>query len=264
MNAVKRAVNIPNPLKPIVIVLGMYSRIPMPLVEWGQDSMAYALAGFPLVGVVIGAALWIWMRVCSRLGVGSPLQAAGMMLIHTAIAGGIHLDGFCDVSDALASHQPAAQKLEIMKDSRVGAFAVISLCLYMLTKFALLSEMAFTPDQVMTIAAAPTLSRALTGFAAVTFKNARGDGVLAAFASKANTNAVRTVCAAWFAASAALMIIARPSAGVIVVIAALASFAYYRYMSYKQFGGITGDLSGWFLQVCEWACLAAVVASQWI
>ncbi|MDR2658111.1 MAG: adenosylcobinamide-GDP ribazoletransferase [Oscillospiraceae bacterium] len=264
MNAIKREVNIPKHLKPIVIAFGMYSRIPMPSVEWGADSMAYALAGFPLVGVVIGAALWVWMRICSRLGVGALLQSAGMMLIHIAIAGGIHLDGFCDVSDALASHQPAARKLEIMKDSRVGAFAVISLCLYMLTEFAVLSEMAFTPDQVMTIAAVPALSRALTGFAAVTFKNARGDGVLAAFVSSANTNAVRAACAAWFAVSVALMIIARPSAGVVVTIASLASFVYYRYMAYKQFGGITGDLSGWFLQVCEWVCLVAVAASQWI
>ena len=39
------------------------------------------------------------------------------------------MDGFCDTCDALASHQDRARKLEILKDSRVGAFAVLGLSL---------------------------------------------------------------------------------------------------------------------------------------
>ena len=44
--------------------------------------------------------------------------------------------------------------------------------------------------------------------------------------------------------------------------AALLSVLYYRFMSHREFGGITGDLAGWFVQVMELAALAAVVLVQ--
>ena len=49
---------------------------------------------------------------------------------------------------------------------------------------------------------------------------------------------------------------------VIVILAALLVFLYYYRMSRKQFGGITGDLAGYFLQVCELAMLAGAVLSR--
>ena len=51
---------------------------------------------------------------------------------------------------------------------------------------------------------------------------------------------------------------------VIVILAALLVFLYYYRMSRKQFGGITGDLAGYFLQVCELAMLAGAVLSRGI
>ncbi|MDR1599758.1 MAG: adenosylcobinamide-GDP ribazoletransferase [Oscillospiraceae bacterium] len=264
MNAPPKPIRIPKPLRAIVVAFGMYSRVPMPYLAWGPDSMAYALCGFPLVGAVVGAAVTLWAALCGALAIGATLRAAGILAIPVVVAGGIHLDGFCDVSDALSSHQPRERKLEIMKDSHVGAFAVITLCLYLLTEFAMLCEINFTFARTLTIAAIPVMTRALSAFAAVTLKNARDDGVLVTFTSAARPNAARLVSLAWFAAAAILMIICEPLTGVMVVLTALLSLAYYRWLSYKQFGGITGDLAGWFLQVCEWACLAATLAAQWI
>jgi adenosylcobinamide-GDP ribazoletransferase len=255
---------IPAPLKPIVTAFGMYSRIPMPYLPWESDSMAFAMIGFPLVGVAIGAVIYAWHIIASRVGAGMFVRAGVTLLIPYLVAGGIHLDGFCDTADALASHRPREQKLMIMKDSRVGAFAVITLGLYLVTAFALLCEIRFDDRSVIILAVLPALSRSMSGFAAVTFKNARNDGILVTFASTASTNAVRIGLVCWFVVSAAVMIIARPVTGAAVVLASLAAFGYYLRTAYREFGGITGDLAGWFLTLCEWFGMAGIVAAQWI
>ena len=56
------------------------------------------------------------------------------------ITGGIHLDGFVDTMDAINSYQPIERKLEILKDSHIGAFALISCVTYFIISFGLWSE----------------------------------------------------------------------------------------------------------------------------
>ena len=62
------------------------------------------------------------------LGCGLFLQAAGFTLLPVVVTGGIHLDGFGDTLDALASHAEPERKREILKDPRAGIFAVIGRC----------------------------------------------------------------------------------------------------------------------------------------
>ena len=49
-----------------------------------------------------------------------------------------------------------------------------------------------------------------------------------------------------------------------LVLAAGCVFARYYVVAKKQFGGVTGDLAGWFLQKCEIWMLAALAACQWL
>ena len=91
-------------LRSIVIAFALFSKIPMPRVEWTKANMQYMLCAFPFVGMVIGLIFVGWMWLCNVLTIGTILFAAGLTLIPIAITGGIHLDGFCDTVDALASH----------------------------------------------------------------------------------------------------------------------------------------------------------------
>ena len=90
-------------LETIAVAFAMFSAIPVPQPEWNQRNMRYALCAFPLVGVVIGIAWWAWAAVCGVLEFPALLRAAGFCLLPMAITGGIHLDGYADTSDALAS-----------------------------------------------------------------------------------------------------------------------------------------------------------------
>ena len=112
-------------MKSLFIALAMYSKLPAPGVEWDKKSLSWALCWFPVIGVVIGALLYGWFLLCAALGIGPFLRGAVSLLIPIAVSGAIHLDGFCDTSDALGSHQDRARKLELLKDSHTGSFASI-------------------------------------------------------------------------------------------------------------------------------------------
>ncbi|MEG2259984.1 MAG: adenosylcobinamide-GDP ribazoletransferase [Oscillospiraceae bacterium] len=98
--------------KSIAIAFSMFSKIPMPHLEWDKKSMRYMMCMFPLVGAVSGAAFFGWGMLSDILEIGAPLRAALLLLIPVAITGGIHLDGFCDTIDALSSHADRARNPE--------------------------------------------------------------------------------------------------------------------------------------------------------
>ena len=127
-------------IKSLACTFLMYSRIPMPQVEWNEDNRRYSLALFPLVGAIIGALLVVWTLICNLLDIGKWLYAAVCCLIPIAVTGGIHADGFSDVTDAKSSYAPREKKLEIMSDPHVGSFAVIFTVLYFILQFGLFTE----------------------------------------------------------------------------------------------------------------------------
>ena len=212
---------------------------------------------FPLIGAVIGGALWLWLWLCGRLGLGALIQGAFGALIPLIVTGGIHMDGFMDTTDALASWQPREKKLEILKDSRLGAFAAMGCCGYLLLSAALLG--AAEPGQGPLIGAGYVLSRALSAWALAAFRSARPDGMLDSFARAARRRLVTIGSAAY--AAACLLAWAAWGGWTALLCAAVAAAVtlYYRHMAYKQFGGVTGDLAGWFSQVTELCLTAAVV-----
>ena len=95
------------------------------------------------------------------------------------------------------------------------------------------------------------LSRALSGFAIVTFKMAKNTGLAATFSDGAQKKTVAVWMCVYMVVAAILMLWIHPVYGAVALVAAGLGFLYYRHMAYKNFGGITGDLAGWFLQVCE-------------
>lgn len=243
----------------IIMAFSTYSRIPMPRVRWSEDCRAWVLCAFPLIGVVLGAVLVLWLHLAHWLELGVQLRSAVAVALPLAVTGGIHMDGFCDTCDALASHQERERKLEILKDPHVGAFAVLGCVLYLLLDYALWCQVDWQGD-LWTLALIPSLSRTLSGYGALTQPNARGGGMLAAFtgarAGRWRQRILLTLCAVL------CLVIALFGLGWWAAAAALLTYLWYIHMARRTFGGLTGDLAGWFVQVCELACLAALVLGQ--
>ena len=247
-------------IKSFIIAFSMYSRIPMPRVEWKEKDMRYAICFFPLVGVVTGACVWLWITFCERMGINlvcKSLVAAALPLILT---GGIHIDGFMDTSDALHSYQSRERKLEILKDSHIGAFAVIMLAGYFLLLTAALSCIGEKTAFLLGISF--FVSRIGSGLSIVYFKNAKKEGMLYSFSSTAHKKTVRLVLILEALACAVLVLGTGSLAGLFMLVIAAAVFGYYRYRSYGEFGGITGDLAGWFLCICELAMAVGLAAAE--
>ncbi|MCH4193455.1 MAG: adenosylcobinamide-GDP ribazoletransferase [Butyrivibrio sp.] len=232
-----------------IIAISMYSRIPVPQFEWKEKDMRYAICFFPIVGVVIGLVQYL-LNLCLQKGFLAVweyviLSAAAPLLI----TGGIHLDGFMDVSDALHSYAPAEKKLEIMKDPHIGAFAVISLLAPGLLWIGALIQLSLHMTKGIA-AAMPfiyVLSRIFSGMALVWFPSAKKDGLLYTFASASHKKAVRTVLLLSAIFCHLLLLWISPAAGLLLLFFCLTFPAIYRAHAMRTFGGITGDTEGWFL-----------------
>lgn len=239
----------------------MYSKIPVPRVEWREENRRYALCCFPLVGAVIGVLFLLWRLLCREFSIGIFLNSAVCTATPILITGGIHLDGFCDVSDAAASYADRPRRLEILSDPHLGAFSVIKLAVYLLIQTALFSELSDLRAEIVT-ALGFVISRAFSGLAAVVFDNAKKSGSLWAFTEPAHKTVTLSVLGIVIVLSAALMMVSSPLCGGLAVIACIISFVFYRLYSYKQFGGVTGDTAGWFLQICELCILIFVIIAE--
>ena len=248
-------------LRSLAIAISMYSKIPVPMADWNEKNMKYAMCFFPVVGAVTGGLqLFIGYLLLEYTSCGTLFFAIAMALIPVLVSGGIHLDGFADTVDALSSYVDREKKLEILKDPNTGAFAVIGLCVYFLADTALWSEV--TMELLPVIACTYMFSRSLSGISVVTFRAAKNSGLLRTFQDGAQRKRVRAVLILWACACGGIMLYLSWKTAVIVILAALLAFLYYYRMSRKQFGGITGDLAGYFLQVCELAMLAGAVLSR--
>ncbi|WP_409969947.1 adenosylcobinamide-GDP ribazoletransferase [Bengtsoniella intestinalis] len=249
-------------MKSLCIAFAMYSKIPMPRVDWDKRPLSFALCYFPCVGLVIGAVLWGWITLSQWLGLGKPLFAAVALLLPIVLSGGIHLDGFCDTCDALSSHQSRERKLEILKDSHTGAFAIICCCLYLLSFFACWTEVDLVGRAPLILAVLPVLSRSLSGLFATTLPNARGSGLLATFTQPMDSVKARLVLGLEVAICMAVMVFLDVWLGLWAVVGCAVICVYYVALSHRKFGGITGDLAGFFLQLCEVGGLLFVILGQ--
>lgn len=248
-------------LKSLISAFSMYSRIPVPQIEWKEENRRYALCFFPFIGAVIGGILLLWRFIADWLGASDLVFGAVCTIIPVVVTGGIHLDGFCDVFDAKASYAPKEKALEIMSDSHIGAFAAIALGVYFLLDTAFFSETREL-ETMLVIACVFVMSRAFSGLAAITFKCAKKEGALQSFAKPAHKNVTIAVLIIILFLCFGAMLFISPVMGAGGIIGGLSAFAYYRSFSYKRFGGITGDLAGYFLQICEITSLICIVSSE--
>ena len=239
------------------IAISTYSILPVPKTEWHPKARQNALCFLPVVGLFAGAAVYLWRRFCLTFAVEAAVFSAVATLLPLLITGGIHMDGWMDTADALSSRQSRERKLEIMKDSHTGAFAVIWCMAYLLLSYSLHWTLYFR-DVWKLAALGFVLSRSLCALSAFILPNARNGGMLFAFTDRAKKHKA--------AASALLISLACMGGmffldlvrGLLSISAALLSFWRYRSMVKKQFGGVTGDTSGFFIQLCEISVLSAL------
>ncbi|MEG2350810.1 MAG: adenosylcobinamide-GDP ribazoletransferase [Hungatella sp.] len=241
----------------LVIAFSTYSRIPMPQRTWDRENMRYVMCFFPLIGVVLGGLLYGFARLAWQLELWV-IYYIGGTLLPILVTGGIHMDGFLDVVDARASYGEREQKLEILKDPHVGAFAMIGCVSYLLLYLGIFTELS--SGYLLAFGVIPMWSRAFSGLAVVRFPKAKKSGLVAAFSDEAQKQVVSISMCGYLVAGFGFLIWQLGfMQAIFCLLVSCGVFWYYYRMSMREFGGITGDLAGYFLQIYELVLLATLV-----
>lgn len=130
-------------IRHFLLAVQFFSRIPIKgrlavWVGWTPEMQRASAAHLPGVGWLVG--MWATAVVwgCSYMLPAHPMLPWVAAVLSTAATlaatGGFHEDGMADVADGLGGHLPAERALEVMKDSRLGAYGVMALCLGLIAK----------------------------------------------------------------------------------------------------------------------------------
>lgn len=251
--------------EPIIIILSVYTRIPMPMVYWNSSNLRYAFCFLPAAGLAVGAVQAAWAALCCAFGLSPLFGAAVMCAVPLLVTGGIHMDGFSDTIDALSSHAERQKKLEIMDDPHMGAFGAMWMIVYMMLCAASYYEILAAAEagyfdisaSAILLLIIPVISRAVTAFAISRIQPSKNKGMLYTFTSASDMKAVAAAAVAVNIIAAAALVLISPIFALVCTVLVILLFAYFHRMTMKQFGGISGDLCGWLIQMMELLLFAA-------
>lgn len=244
------------------IAFSMYSKIPMSRVEWTKENFKYVMCFFPMIGIVIGSISVLVCMGLEKVGVGLLLKGSILTIIPIIMSGGIHMEGFLDTIDAKSSYKDKQEKLNILKDPHAGAFAIIGCMVYGVLSIAMYSEV--TRRTIGIIAIGYVYERALSALSVVSFQKATSDGTVATFSQASDKKKVKMTLYVFLIICILGMIWIHPVYGSVSSMVGIVVFFSYKKMAYRIFGGVTGDLAGYFLQVCELAILSSVVLVNYL
>ena len=222
------------------------------------EDFGQSVKFFPLVGAVIGLVL----AGFGYLALGYfPIHAlaATIVVLELALTGGIHGDGLMDTMDGVFSGRPQERMLEIMKDSRVGANAVMGFGALLLLKWSLILDLLSTGIITPALFLMPVLGRLAMVIGITAFSYARPEGIGKAFAQFASRPAL------YFAAASAAIIVLPLGKTAWISLAVSAVFAVLlgRYFS-KRLGGLTGDIYGAINELTELLVLIIFLSREWV
>lgn len=233
-------------MKTFLLMLSFFTRLPCPQTEFTQERYIKGINLLPLVGLVIGAILYI-VSFADR-ALSGPIMGIVLYFAYIIITGGLHLDGLADSCDALFSGRDKGKMLEIMKDSRSGSFGVLGLILVSAAYIALLPEM---PKEALFIF--PVIGKCAPAIAANVAPYIREEGMGKIFAEHCQLSSA--IGAIIFANVLALIF--DPA----LVVAANISFLCVFILAKKiksLLGGVTGDVFGLLCEVSQITFLLSV------
>ncbi len=240
-----------NILKTIAVAFSMFSAIPMPQFPWEEKNTKYMMCAFPLIGLICGLALWGWYELTSYCGLGNFLWAVGITLLPLIITGGVHMDGYCDTMDARSSHGEKEKKLEILSDPHIGAFGVLSMVCYLLIYLGVAVELEKNIDTVVWMSLVYIFSRCISARSIASLPCAKHTGLAHAFADMASKQKVKMIMSSIIFGIGVTFMMLNPLRGAVTLVVTLLTYLWWKSMMKKEFGGLTGDLAGYWVQKLE-------------
>ena len=239
------------------IALTFLTRLPVRSSRAGAPvELAASAPMFPLVGALVGLVGGGFYVAAAWLGL-PPLPAAILALAAmTLLTGALHEDGLADIADGFGGGHSRQNKLDIMRDSRLGSFGAIVLTLSLLARISALAALAGPAAVTAVLVAAGAVSRALLPMALIAWPLAREDG-LAATAGRPHP---ARAAVALIVATLLAFLLLPPLAAMTALLMAAAAGGVVGLLAQRQIGGLTGDVLGAIQQMAEIAFLLVLIA----
>lgn len=224
----------------------------IPLSE--EKELARSMVFFPLVGLVIGLLLALGYYLLSFLFSKSLVLwlTIGLLALLTR---GLHLDGFADTMDGLGSGGPREKILEVMRDSRIGSFGVISLILLIGAKYFALDQIPI-PSIPYALILMAVMGRNAMVLVCYRSPYARfGEGLGKPFTENLGVREVTFSSLSAFG----IALLTMGVKGILVFLGICLFSLVYRFFFIKKLGGVTGDILGAANELTELLCLILLV-----
>jgi adenosylcobinamide-GDP ribazoletransferase len=242
-------------LRDVGLCVAFFTRLPVPAFDASDRSLSAAFWAAPVAGWAVALIGGLAFALANALGLAAG-PAAALALAATMLATGcLHEDGLSDTADGFGGGLTRERTLEIMRDSRIGAFGACALALSILLRWSALSELAGPGAVFAALIAAHGASRALLPALLRLVPPARSDGL------SAGAGAVEAPVANTALLLGAASLLALGLAGAVAAALLLAAaFFLMRALCLKKIGGQTGDTAGALQQVAEILVLLAASA----
>ena len=247
-------------VRDLLLAFGFLTRLPIPTTNPDDRPIMRTAWCFPLVGVAVGAiaGLLLWFTHA----IGLPGMACALLAItgSALLTGALHEDGLADLADGFGGGRDKDSKITIMRDSRIGAYGVLTLVLATGLKASAIAALLASGEiliPVLALIVAHAAARGLIVPVAAWLPTATDSG-LGHLAGEPKLSTVRIAVLI----SAALLLVFLPltialasAATACLAVAAIAALARH------QIGGYTGDVLGAVEQVAETTILLTLAAT---
>ncbi|HEX9906420.1 MAG TPA: adenosylcobinamide-GDP ribazoletransferase [Propylenella sp.] len=246
--------------KDTLTALSFFSRIPVGEPSGALD-LRQAASAWPLAGLLLALGPALILLLATAADFASTISAIFAIALYAALTGALHEDGLADTADGFGGGRTREEKLEIMRDSRLGTFGAVVLFLVLALKVIGLGIISLQSGLgALALLMAAVVSRALALWHWNGSLPARRDG--AGWAAGRPDWAALAVGLATGLVAALIILIFFGVAGLIGLLMAAAGVGLFTNLANRQIGGYTGDTVGAAQQIAE-ALLLAGLSIGW-
>jgi len=212
-----------------------------------DGALARAAWAFPIAGLLVGLIGAVVFALAHKIGLPAWPAAALSIAATLLVTGCLHEDGLADTADGFGGGKTREQKLEIMRDSHIGAYGVCALVLALLLRVGVLASFPNAHLVMWALIASHGGARAATTAMMYLLPPARSDGL--SFA--AGRPPLESVGAAAVLGFLILAVCLHPARAIVAAVFLLVGIAVMTWLSRSQIEGQTGDVLGALEQVSE-------------
>jgi adenosylcobinamide-GDP ribazoletransferase len=250
------AVAIRQKTEELGVAIGLLTRFPLPEFKMRTPAtIGSAFWAYPLAGALIGAPAAALFWLCVTTGFSTAPSVLVAMAVALMASGAFHEDGLTDFWDGLGGGESREEKLEIMRDSRIGTYGALALIFTLGLQFAFLVNIHYYAGHASVMGAiisAEALSRGAIALPVWSLRPARNDGLGPAMAALSTTTLLTGVTIAVL-----ITVILLGAGAALMITGATLGTAFIALMAWHFLGGFTGDVLGAAAVTARMAGLAA-------